>query len=43
MMKGRKSLEHLEQLWNNVLAQAEQKISKPSFETWLEVNKTPFP
>ena len=38
-MKGRKSLEHLEQLWNNVLAQVEQKISKPSFETWLKSTK----
>ena len=38
-MKGRKSLEHLEQLWNNVLSQVEQKISKPSFETWLKSTK----
>jgi chromosomal replication initiator protein len=29
-------LEHLEELWKNVLAQVEQKISKPSFETWLK-------
>jgi len=33
------SLEHLEELWNNVLAQVEQKISKPSFETWLKSTK----
>lgn len=32
-------LEHLEELWNNVLAQIEQKISKPSFETWLKSTK----
>lgn len=32
-------MEHLEDLWNNVLAQAEQKISKPSFETWLKSTK----
>lgn len=38
-MKGRKSLEHLENLWNAVLAQAEQKISKPSFDTWLKSTK----
>ena len=38
-MKGRKSLEHLDHLWNTVLAQAEQKISKPSFETWLKSTK----
>jgi len=38
-MKGRTSLEHLETLWNTVLAQAEQKISKPSFDTWLKSTK----
>ena len=38
-MKGRTSLEHLEKLWNAVLAQAEQKISKPSFDTWLKSTK----
>lgn len=38
-MKGRACLEHLEELWNNVLAQVEQKISKPSFETWLKSTK----
>ena len=38
-MKGRKSLEHLEKLWNAVLTQAEQKISKPSFDTWLKSTK----
>lgn len=32
-------MEHLEELWNNVLAQIEQKISKPSFETWLKSTK----
>lgn len=34
-----KSLEHLEELWNSVLAQVEQKISKPSFDTWLKSTK----
>ena len=32
-------MNHLEQLWNNVLSQVEQKISKPSFETWLKSTK----
>ena len=32
-------MNHLEQLWNNVLSQVEQKISKPSFETWLKLTK----
>lgn len=32
-------MDHLEQLWNNVLSQVEQKISKPSFETWLKSTK----
>ena len=32
-------MEHLEELWKNVLAQVEQKISKPSFETWLKATK----
>ncbi|MFC7687411.1 chromosomal replication initiator protein DnaA [Ureibacillus sp. GCM10028918] len=32
-------MEHLEELWKNVLAQVEQKISKPSFETWLKSTK----
>ena len=32
-------MEHLEDLWKNVLAQVEQKISKPSFETWLKSTK----
>ena len=35
-MKGRICLEHLNELWQNVLSQAEQKLSKPSFETWLK-------
>ena len=29
-------LEQFEDLWNQVLARVEQKISKPSFETWLK-------
>ena len=32
-------MEHLDKLWDTVLAQAEQKISKPSFETWLKSTK----
>lgn len=32
-------MDHLEQLWNNVLSQVENKISKPSFETWLKSTK----
>ncbi len=37
--KGGTFLEHLEELWSNVLAQVEKKISKPSFETWLKSTK----
>lgn len=32
-------MEQLEQLWNKVLAEVEQKITKPSFETWLKSTK----
>jgi len=32
-------LEHIEQLWDKVLSEAKQKISKPSFETWLKSTK----
>jgi chromosomal replication initiator protein len=32
-------LEHLDELWNKVLARVEQQISKPSFETWLKSTK----
>ncbi|AYC28375.1 chromosomal replication initiator protein DnaA [Paenisporosarcina cavernae] len=32
-------MEHLEDLWSGVLAQIEQKISKPSYETWLKSTK----
>lgn len=32
-------LEHLEELWNNVLAQIERKLAKPSFDTWLKPTK----
>lgn len=38
-MKGRIRLEHLEELWSNVLAQVERKIAKPSFDTWLKPTK----
>ena len=32
-------MEQLEQLWNQVLAEVETKITKPSFETWLKSTK----
>lgn len=32
-------MEHLEELWVEVLAKIEQKISRPSFETWLKSTK----
>jgi chromosomal replication initiator protein len=32
-------LEHIEELWDKVLSEAKQKISKPSFETWLKSTK----
>ncbi|MCG7335100.1 chromosomal replication initiator protein DnaA [Sporosarcina sp. ACRSM] len=32
-------MEHLEELWGEVLSKVEQKISKPSFETWLKSTK----
>ncbi|MBS7344343.1 MAG: chromosomal replication initiator protein DnaA [Caryophanon sp.] len=32
-------MKNLEDLWNQVLSQVEQKISKPSFETWLKSTK----
>lgn len=32
-------MEHLDELWNKVLARVEQQISKPSFETWLKSTK----
>jgi chromosomal replication initiator protein len=39
MSKGVTGLEHLDELWNKVLTQVEQQISKPSFETWLKSTK----
>lgn len=33
------SLEHLEELWKNVLVRVGQEISKPSFETWIKSTK----
>ena len=32
-------MEHLEELWGEVLSKVEQIISKPSFETWLKSTK----
>ncbi|MBE1556525.1 chromosomal replication initiator protein DnaA [Sporosarcina limicola] len=32
-------MEHLEELWIEVLSKVEQKISRPSFETWLKSTK----
>lgn len=29
-------MEHFDEFWRNVLTQIEQKISKPSFDTWLK-------
>lgn len=37
--KGGKILEHLEELWGEVLLKIELKISRPSFETWLKSTK----
>lgn len=37
--KGGTVLEHLEELWIEVLSKVEQKISRPSFETWLKSTK----
>ncbi len=33
------SFEHVEELWKLALARIEQKISKPSFETWFKSTK----
>lgn len=38
-VKEARYLEHLEELWVEVLAKIEQKISRPSFETWLKSTK----
>lgn len=32
-------MEHLEKLWAEVLAKIEERISRPSFETWLKSTK----
>jgi len=32
-------LERIDELWDKVLSEAKQKISKPSFETWLKSTK----
>lgn len=32
-------MEHLDELWRKVLSKIEQKISRPSFETWLKSTK----
>ncbi len=32
-------MEHIDELWDKVLSEAKQKISKPSFETWLKSTK----
>ncbi|GKV70505.1 chromosomal replication initiator protein DnaA [Sporosarcina sp. NCCP-2716] len=32
-------MEHLENLWQEVLSKVEEKISRPSFETWLKSTK----
>ncbi len=39
-MKGvNMSLENIQELWENTLSKVEEKISKPSFETWLKSTK----
>ncbi len=38
-VQGTGSLEHLEELWKNVLVRVGQEISKPSFETWIKSTK----
>ena len=32
-------LENISDLWNSILANVEQKVSKPSFDTWLKSTK----
>ena len=39
IVKEARVLEHLEELWIKVLSKVEQKISRPSFETWLKSTK----
>ncbi len=37
--KGGTGLEHLDDLWMEVLSKIKQKIARPSFQTWLESTK----
>lgn len=37
--KGGTCLKHLEELWTEVLLKIEERISRPSFETWLKSTK----
>nr|WP_285847214.1 chromosomal replication initiator protein DnaA [Sporosarcina luteola] len=39
LCKGGPRVDQLEKLWNNVLSKIEDKISRPSFETWLKSTK----
>lgn len=39
MCKGGKKVDQLSNLWNEVLSKVEERISKPSFETWLKSTK----
>jgi chromosomal replication initiator protein len=32
-------LENIEELWNSILASVQEKVSKPSFDTWLKSTK----
>ena len=32
-------LENIEDLWNSILANIQEKVSKPSFDTWLKSTK----
>ncbi len=38
-MKGVNVLENITELWDNTLEKIKEKISKPSFETWLKATK----
>ena len=39
LAKGGILLENISDLWDSILANVEQKVSKPSFDTWLKATK----
>lgn len=39
LCKGGTLVDHLEKLWDEVLSKIEERISRPSFETWLKSTK----